>query len=198
MIYADGKPTSGASATGIVGTVLGATALAGVLSQSSCGGNGNGLFGGLFGGGNCNNHCQDEVGRLRAELSTVTAERYADNVGIETFKSANMMSKEADARINANYKELAQAIALLDKNVAVENQKVNDNFAYLNSKIDTTKNEIICYVNGHFVPGKLIMPLDSICPRPLPGCTPITTNAQIIATAPAPTEGEISLNSVKK
>lgn len=57
----DGKKvaSTGTTALGIVGTVLGGTALAGVLGGNGGGSgspNGGGLLGGLFGGGN-NNTC---------------------------------------------------------------------------------------------------------------------------------------------
>lgn len=60
---------------------------------------------------------------------------------------------------------MAQAVAALDKNVAVENQRINDNFAFLNNKIETTDSATRCYVNATFVPGKLVMPLDKLCPE---------------------------------
>jgi hypothetical protein len=69
--------------------------------------------------------------------------------------------------------QLAQFVALLDKNQAVENQRITDNFAFLNNKIDTTDSATRCYVNATIVPGKLVMPLDSICPaaQPASGAT---------------------------
>ena len=54
----DGKKvaSTGTTALGIVGTVLGGTALAGVLGGNGGSPNGGGLLGGLFGGGD-NNTC---------------------------------------------------------------------------------------------------------------------------------------------
>ena len=60
---------------------------------------------------------------------------------------------------------LGVALAQLDKDVAVDKQATRDNFAFLNNKIDTTKQEVICYCNSTFVPGKLVMPLENICPE---------------------------------
>lgn len=59
-------------------------------------------------------------------------------------------------------------LAALDKQVAVDKQATVDNFAYLNNRIDTTRNEILCYCNATFVPGKLVMPLDNLCPAAMP------------------------------
>lgn len=135
---------------GIAGTALG------LLN-----GGGRGLLGGLFGG--CG--CGEAVSTLQAELAKEKAERYADSVGIATFKEAKEMSDKNDAKIQANYIELAKAVASLDKQVAVEKQATVDNFAFLNHKIDEKYREIKCYVDGTFVPGKLVMPLSSICPE---------------------------------
>lgn len=135
---------------GIAGTALGLM-----------NGGGRGLLGGLFGG--CG--CGDAVSALQAQLAKVEAERYADQIGIATFKEAKVMSDKNDDKIQANYIELAKAVAALDKQVAVERQSTVDNFAFLNNKIDEKAREIKCYVDGHFVPGNLVMPLSSICPE---------------------------------
>ena len=124
-------------------------------------GGGRGLLGGLFGG--CG--CGEAVSTLQAELAKEKAERYADSVGIATFKEAKVMSDKNDEKIQANYIELAKAVAALDKQVAVDKQATVDNFAFLNNEIHNTKKEIMCYVNATFVPGKLVMPLSSICPE---------------------------------
>ena len=55
---------------------------------------------------------QSEIARLGSEL-------YANQVGTEVYSAAVQMSKADDAKINANYKELAQAIASLDKQVGI-------------------------------------------------------------------------------
>lgn len=150
---------------GIAGTALG------VL-------NGNNVLGGLFGGGS-------NVSTLEAELAREKAERYADSIGIETYKAAVEMSNREDAKINANYKELAQAIAELDKKEAVnaanlacfqdgvrrEFKAVRDEFGCalaLESERRTNGDQnLMCYVNATFVPGKLVMPAANICPEPM-------------------------------
>ena len=91
---------------------------------------------------------------LQSELAKEKSERYADKVGLEVYTASNN-----------NYKELAGFIAELDKKIAVDKQATVDNFAFLNNRIDTTKNEIMCYCNSTFVPGKLVMPLENICPE---------------------------------
>jgi hypothetical protein len=153
---ADGMESVASAGVGGAGLGLGIAGTAlGLLN-----GGGRGLFGGLFGGG-----CCDQVSALQSELAKVTAERYADQVGIATFKEAKVMSDKNDEKIQANYIELAKAVAAIDKQVAVDKQATVDNFAFLNHKIDEKYREIKCYVDGTFVPGKLVMPLSSICPE---------------------------------
>lgn len=194
---ADGEKSVGSA--GVAGTGLGlgiaGTALA-LLNNGNCG-NG-GILGNLF-GGNCNpcgmaTHDSRVISALESELARVTSERYADSVGISTFKEAIALSNKNDDKINANYKELAQAFASLDKQIAVENQRVDCNFRYLDNKIDTKAREVYEYVNGHFVPGKLIMPKSSICPEPLSACVPVAFEPQSITTENAGNQGVIVAN----
>lgn len=121
---------------------------------------GAGILGGLFNGGN---NCADTriIGALSSELAREKAERYADSIGIATFKESQMMVEKLQNTVT----QLAQAVAAIDKNQAVENQRINDNFAFLNNKIETTDSATRCYVNATFVPGKLVMPLDKLCPE---------------------------------
>lgn len=152
----DGEHNVASQAVGGTGLGLGIAGTALALLN----GNGNALLGGLFGGGN-----SATISTLQAELAKEKAERYADSIGIATFKEAKTMSDKNDEKIQANYIELAKAVAALDKQVAVDKQAMTDNLAFVNSRIDQTKNEVLCYCNATFVPGKLVMPLSSICPE---------------------------------
>lgn len=149
--------SNGLGVWGAVGGGLGTLALANQLF------NGNGLLGLNGGAGTQNSQCNDTrtISALQAELGKEKAERYADNIGIETFKEAKTMVEKMGERV-ATLENFAHNI---DKDTAVEKQRVSDNFAFLNNKIDTTKDEILCYCNSTFVPGKLVMPLDNICPE---------------------------------
>lgn len=129
---------------------------------------GGGILGGARQGGVT--ECTDTryIASLQSELAREKSERYADKVGLEVYTASNN-----------NYKELAGFIAELDKKIAVDKQSTVDNFAFLNNRIDTTKNEIMCYCNSTFVPGKLVMPLDNICPEAMQ-----RYNSWIAPTAP--------------
>ena len=156
---ADGEKN--VSSKGLGGAALG-LAIPGTVALVNQLTGGNGLFGGLLNGGN--NNCQNIISALESELAREKAERYADSIGIATFKEAQTMVEKVQNSVT----QLAQYVALLDKNQAVENQRITDNFAFLNNKIDTTDSATRCYVNATFVPGKLVMPLDSICPAAQP------------------------------
>lgn len=132
---------------GIAGTALG-------LLQ-------NGGLNGILGGGN-----QNQILPI-TELSKEKAERYADNIGIATFKEAQTMSDKTNERLLA----LEKFVYEIDKKVAVERQQTVDNFAFLNNEIRNTKNEVMCYVNANFVSGELVMPLSKICPPAQPAAT---------------------------
>lgn len=163
------------ASAGVGGTALG-LGIAGTALWLLNGGNGygnGGVLGNLFGNRcGCGNgeaglatHDSRVISTLEAELARVNSERYADSIGIETYKEAIALSNKNDDKISANYKELAQFIAALDKQVAVDKQAMTDNIAFLNHRIDEKAREIKCYVDATFVPGKLVMPLSSICPE---------------------------------
>ena len=156
--------SQGLGVWGAVGGGLGTLAL---LTQ-------NGGFGNIFGGGNNDTRT---ISALESKIAKLESERYTDGIGIELYKEIIKESNANDNKIQANYIELAKAVADLDKRAAVERQKTVDNFAFLNNKIDNCKQEVMCYVNATFVPGKLVMPLDSICPPAQPATTTPTTGA---------------------
>lgn len=161
--------SQGLGVWGAVGGGLGTLAL---LTQ-------NGGFGNIFGGGNNDTRT---ISALESKIAKLEAERYTDGVGIDLYKEIVAKSNAEDEKIQSNYNELARAIAALDKQVAVDKQATVDNFAFLNNKIDTTKQEVLGYVNATFVPGKLVMPLSSICPEAMQ-----RYNSWTAPTTPAPT-----------
>lgn len=155
----DGEKSVASAGVGGTGLGLGIAGTAlGLLNNSN---NGGGILGGLFG---CGSN-QNVVSSLQANIARLESEKYTDKVGIDLYREIVATSNKNDEKINANYKELAQFVAALDKQIAVDKQATLDNFAFLNNRIDTTKNEVLCYCNSTFVPGKLVMPLSSLCPE---------------------------------
>lgn len=165
---ADGCTSNVASqGLGVWGAVGGGLGTLALLTQ-------NGGFGNIFGGGNNDTRT---ISALESKIAKLESERYTDGIGIELYKEIIKESNANDNKIQSNFIELSKAVADLDKRVAVERQQTIDNFAFLNNKIDNCKQEVMCYVNGNFVPGKLVMPLDSICPPAQPATTTPTTGA---------------------
>ena len=159
---------------GVAGTALGLgiAGTVGLLNQfaGNCGWGGGFLGGNRAGYGPMTHDAvasvdTREIGRLESKIAKLESERYTDGVGLELYREIISQSNKNDEKIQANYVELAKALAALDKQVAVDKQATVDNFAFLNNEIHTTKKEIMCYVNATFVPGKLVMPLSNICPE---------------------------------
>lgn len=133
--------------------------------------------------GNCNENCSENtmvnrfelqqeqiISRLQSERDMLLADQRNDGKMLEVYKYF-------DGKMEATNRELANIAA----NQAVINQRVTDNLAFLDSKIDCTKKDIMCYVNGTFVPGKLVMPLDAICPAAQPATATTTTTTPAAA-----------------
>lgn len=181
------------SSAGVGGTALGlgigALSLALLQGGNNCNG---GILGNLFGNGKygCNNneeHNDRVISALQSNIARLESEKYTDSVGIELYKEIVAKSNSEDVKINANYKELAQFIASLDKQIAVERQKTQDNFAFLDNRINEEAKSIKCYVDANFVPGKLVMPLDSICPEAMKRYNSWTAPTNLTTqTTPAP------------
>lgn len=168
MEYASNGKANAGLTTGIIGT-----SLAGLLATG-------GMNGGLFNFGRSQGFVQTpegKIGQLEAEIAYLRGENYADKV-------ANDVYKALESKIDTNLEKLYGFVIDLDKRTALnaqglmyENQitnnkiecccdKMNVKFEYENRLRDLADANIINYVNGTFVPGKLIMPIASICPQP--------------------------------
>lgn len=177
--YASNAKGNAALTTGIIGT-----SLAGILALGAGNNNGNGGFlGGLFGG---NNNCQMHLSAAQAEIARLGSELYANQVGTEVYSAAVQMSKADDAKINANYKELAQAIAALDKQVGIIQATQPLYFQLANCASERYTDNATKYL----VPGKVVLPTSAMCVEnmhswlqnseytPIPKVTSTTPSAQ--------------------
>jgi hypothetical protein len=186
-MYEEKTKASGVAKGGLTTGIIG-TSLAGLLWAGASGmGNGNGLLGGLFGNGgrDVNHYCQSfegRIGQLEAALAQVTAEKYADDVGVEVYKAGVANYKELDNKINTNLEKLYGFVIDLDKRTALNTQALHYENIITNNKIDCCCDKanmkidfnkqfseladaaIISYVNSTFIPGKLVLPASSICP----------------------------------
>lgn len=122
---------------GAVGGFVGGGILGYLLGQGVNGGNNR--RGGYHGGEHDNNggcsesqfvnryelEQSEKMEALQAELAKEKAERYADSIGIATFeKVIAYFDKQMERRDNLSA-ELTKAVALLDKNEAVNSQKLD-------------------------------------------------------------------------
>ena len=108
---------------------------------------GNGLFGGLFNGGNsCNNNV---VSALESALAQEKAERYTDQAGTEVYKQFAKERNEIQAQISAIF----AAIAQMDKHSAVAEAVNAERLNCLKGRVDNIYDVF-----------KLVMPNSSVCP----------------------------------
>ena len=168
MEYASNGKANAGLTTGIIGT-----SLAGLLTLGGMGGIGN-IFGRPAG---YVQTPEGKIGQLESEIAFLRSENYADKVSNEVYKAL-------DAKISANLEKLYTFVIDLDKRTALNAQslayenritdgkidcccdKMKIQFDYENRLRDLADANIIQYVNANFVPGKLVMPIGSICPAP--------------------------------
>lgn len=148
--YASNAKGNAGLTTGIIGT-----SLAGLLALGGNNGNG-GFLSGLFGG---NNNCNSQISALQADNARLGSELYANQVGTEVYAAAVQMSKADDAKINANYKELAQAIASLDKQVGII-QATQPLYFQLGQCASERYTDA---ATKYLVPGKVVLPTSAMC-----------------------------------
>lgn len=176
--FHDGKVT-GSSGVAKAGLTLGIIGTG--LAALGGGQNGNGILGGLFGGGTN----KDE------QIAELKSMRYTDQVGIDLYKNIIAQSNNEDAKLGAFQKETYGYIIDLDKRVALaeQAQKLNREydtmardymFTIMNNKLDCccdkskmqmdfnkqladlTSASIISYINSNFLPGRLYLPASSV------------------------------------
>ncbi len=170
---------------GLAGTALGLgiAGTVGLVNSMYNNNNGNGLFGGLFGG---NNNRQDAA---FAEIARLQAEKYTDQATIKAQKEtfAEFRANEAKLadiikQVTDGFLQTGNAVSRLDKEIecikttmgkdaeinelklkALE-EKFTGALALESERRVCGDKNIYNYVNGTFVPGKLVMPESSIAP----------------------------------
>lgn len=190
---AAGNGTKGLS---IAGLVTGATALVGSgllgawgMNRANCNnwGNGNCYGGGFFRGPGKDFVTEDEfntqkhVDLLESELSKERAERYADRAVIDGNERLYNFRKDIADAIVVDRQRIAAIEGKLSCNEEIS--KLKEEIMLL--RINNVRNEscaavaleserrvngdqgLFGYVNATFVPGRLVMPKDRICPQPM-------------------------------
>lgn len=196
---------------GAAGVALGATAL-GVKANASHFNRGCG-YGDNWGYG-YNGCCGENTIVNRFELgqsqriSELESGKETDAKILEVWKAAAASDQRQDEKFAQLTKELTDYViannrstdarfAAVDKEIAVNNQAINDNLSFINYKIDANDKALREYVDCKTIPLEKKVGINQICPVPLAACTPITANPQVITTTPATTSGEVQLNSAR-
>ena len=149
----DGMASVASAGVGGAGLGLGIGGVAlGLLNGAN---NGNGLLGGLFGGGS------NQTNTLMSELAKEKAERFAEKTGSEIYNA-----------MFAQYKELAQATTGIDKRVSALEVAGPLREQLLNQRIDCCCNSMSAGLSAlqNTVANitKTIVPITSVCPAPMP------------------------------
>ena len=142
------------------------------------GNNGNGgLLSGLLGNGG-------QVQALMAENAMLKAENYSDKVGKEVYAQSLQDNTHLSERIFDKYigpmaaeiSEMRVREARNDERIKCMGDKMEQGFHTLRHEFGQAialeserrlngDRALECYVNATFVPGKLVMPRDAICPE---------------------------------
>ena len=143
------------SSAGVGGAGLG-LGIAGTALGLLNGANGNGILGGLFGGGNVN-----QTNALMSDLAKEKAERFAEKTGAEIYNA-----------MFAQYKELAQATTNIDKRVSALEVAGPLREQLVNQRIDCCCNSMNAGLAALQATvaniTKTIVPITSVCPQPMP------------------------------
>ena len=143
----------------------------------------NGNNGGLFGNGNC----QNQTSALMAENAMLKAELNTDAKIAATYKACR---DEKDGLGDRLLEKYINPIATEMADMRVREARNDERIKCLGEKLEhgfhTMRHEfgqaialegerrqngdasIMCYVQGNYVPGKLVMPRTSICPEVMP------------------------------
>lgn len=169
--------SSGVAKAGLTTGVIG-TSLAGLMALN----NGNGLLGGLLGNNN-QGALMALLAQKDSEIAQYKAENYSDKVAKEVYSQTITDNKDLRSELYNFIKPLADEAASNQVNIArIEEQikciKSMNEIQVANLKNDFAQaialeserrtngdNNLMCYVNATFVPGKLVMPKSSICPE---------------------------------
>lgn len=190
MEYASKGVANAGLATGIIGTALG------VLN----GGLGNNFMGygnRMVANGNCMavETCSEntpvsryeleqerKISQLQSEKDMLLSDNKTDGKILELYKYIEQQFTKDRETVSARFTETGRTIADLAANQAVINQKVTDNLAFVDSKIDNAVAAIYKEIECKTLPLEKKLPLTSICPQPMQ-----RYNSWVAPTTPAET-----------
>jgi len=130
------------------------------------------------------NKNDEKFSSLYKELAQETAEGRVKEARLqEQIKcldtTLNMRIDNANERIETSHRECMGEIKCLAHNTREKLEALRDEtraaIALESERRSSGDEKLYCYVNGTFVPGKLVMPLTSICPPAQPATSTTTT-----------------------
>lgn len=181
MEYASKGVAGAGLGLGIAGTALGLLN-GGMLNL--------GGLGGVLGGGSAAGTALGVLAEKDAKIAKLEAENYSDKVAKETYAQSLAYNRATEARINALLGPVAQAIAANEKEIAVLKAeqakdkeimqlKIDNCCCQMSGKIDAVAQAATCGIQQNSAAlaalqalvGKItntVVPLDAICPAPMP------------------------------
>ena len=194
MEYASKGVAGAGLGLGIAGTALGLLN-GGMLNL--------GGLGGVLGGGSAAGTALGVLAEKDAKIAKLEAENYSDKVAKETYAQSLADNRATEARINTLLGPVAQAIAANEKEIAVLKTeqakdkeimqlKIDNCCCLMSGKIDAVAQAATCGIQQNSAAlaalqalvGKItntVVPLDAICPAPMPQynswTAPTTTTA---------------------
>ena len=131
----------------------------------------NGGLGNILSGG-----CGNQTQALMSENAQLKAEKYTDSKIAEVYMAGrNEKDALADRLLDKYIEPISKEIADMRVREAVTNARVDCLGKEFKAAIELESERrtagdqnLYCYVNATFVPGKLVMPKDSICPPVMP------------------------------
>lgn len=158
---------------GVAGSGLG-LGIAGLSVALLQGANGNGLLGGIF-GGNQNN----ALAAVMSENAALKGENYADKVSKEVYQQSLADNRRTEERINALLapvaaslaelqKEVAVNKAVIDKNLEINQLKMDNCCCQMNGKIDSLAQATANLANVVSKITSTVIPQTAICPEVMP------------------------------
>lgn len=181
MEYASKGVAGAGLGLGIAGTALGLLN-GGMLNL--------GGLGGVLGGGGAAGTALGVLAEKDAKIAKLEAENYSDKVAKETYAQSLADNRATEARINTLLGPVAQAIAANEKEIAVLKAeqakdkeimqlKIDNCCCQMSGKIDAVAQAATCGIQQNSAAlaalqalvGKItntVVPLDAICPAPMP------------------------------
>lgn len=181
MEYASKGVAGAGLGLGIAGTALGLLN-GGMLNL--------GGLGGVLGGGSAAGTALGVLAEKDAKIAKLEAENYSDKVAKETYAQSLADNRATEARINTLLGPVAQAIAVNEKEIAVLKAeqakdkeimqlKIDNCCCQMSGKIDAVAQAATCGIQQNSAAlaalqalvGKItntVVPLDAICPAPMP------------------------------